>query len=197
VIPKCVGRRRDAASRMPTYRTAGSIPTQSVPTLRRWRSALPLRSAVPRLEHAEGQERASLVYALAAADSASLAGRAGVLWRDPRLRPTERLFPALLDSDRGIMLRTYRQMRTDFDGMAAAVPTSLVDILPLAARELCDVREVTGARELLGRAVAQYPSMQPTAARALEQIEVCAAERDAESAAAKSWFERVSRARGD
>ena len=152
---------------------------------------------LPRLEHAEGQERASLVYALAAADSASLAGRAGVLWRDPRLRPTERLFPALLDSDRGIMLRTYRQMRTDFDGMAAAVPTSLVDILPLAARELCDVREVTGARELLGRAVAQYPSMQPTAARALEQIEVCAAERDAESAAAKSWFERVSRARGD
>ncbi|OLD47067.1 MAG: hypothetical protein AUI48_05385 [Chloroflexi bacterium 13_1_40CM_2_68_14] len=148
---------------------------------------------LPRLEHTEGQERASLVYALAAADSPSLAGRAGTLWRDPRLRPTERLFPALLDYDRGIMLRTYRQMPRDFESMAAAVPASLVDILPLAARELCDARELTGARQLLGRVVAKYPSMQPTAARALEGIEVCAAERHADSAAAKSWFERIAR----
>ena len=133
------------------------------------------------------------MYALAAADSPSLAGRAGTLWRDPRLRPTERLFPALLDYDRGIMLRTYRQMPRDFESMAAAVPASLVDILPLAARELCDARELTGARQLLGRVVAKYPSMQPTAARALEGIEVCAAERHADSAAAKSWFERIAR----
>ncbi len=38
----------------------------------------------------------------------------------------------------------------------------------------------------------RHPSMRLSAARALEQGEVCAAERDAEKAAAKAWFERAA-----
>jgi hypothetical protein len=156
------------------------------------RGAALYEALLPRLEHAGGAERANLVYALALADSPPLAGRAGALWRDPRLRPVERIFPALLDYDRGIMRRTYARMRTDLDAMAAAVPTAFVSLLPLAAREVCDAEELARVREILERAVARHPSMRTSADRALEQIEVCLAEREAEETAARVWFERAA-----
>jgi len=78
--------------------------------------------------------------------------------------------------------------------MAAAAP-SFANLLPLAARELCDAHELVEVRELLGRAVGRHPAMGLSAARALEQIEVCVAERDAEKGAARAWFERAAGAR--
>ncbi len=79
--------------------------------------------------------------------------------------------------------------------MAAAVPPTFENVLPLAARELCDAGQLAEAQEILARAVERHPSMRRSAARALEQGEVCAAERDAEKAAAKAWFERAAAAR--
>ncbi len=46
--------------------------------------------------------------------------------------------------------------------------------------------QLAEARALLDRAVERHPAMRLSAARALEQGEVCAAERDAERAAAKA-----------
>ncbi|MFL5274374.1 MAG: hypothetical protein ACJ79E_20145, partial [Anaeromyxobacteraceae bacterium] len=150
-------------------------------------------AVLARLEGSDAEHRANLLYALATADSPSLSGRAGSLWRDPRLKPTERLFPALLDDDRGVMRRTYDQMSTAMDAMVAAIPPFHESQLALAAREICDSgAELARARDLLTDVVQRYPSMRTTAARALEHAEVCAAERDAERGAARAWFDGES-----
>jgi hypothetical protein len=149
-------------------------------------------SLLPRLARAEGSERQHLVEALALADAPALGGRPAALWRDPSLRPEERIYPALLDYDPAVMRRTYAQMRTDLDAMVSAVPSVLADQLPLAARELCDTRDLAEAHDVLDGAVARHPSMRAAAARALEQIEVCVTERAADEAAARAWFERAA-----
>jgi alanyl aminopeptidase len=143
---------------------------------------------LPRLADAAGTDRDHLVEALATASAPSLGGRPAGLWRDARLRPMERLFPALIDHDAGVMRRTYAQLRTDLDRMAAAVPSAFDGFLPLAARELCNEADLVEARRTLERAVARHPSMRGNAERALEQAKVCATERAAERVSAAAWF---------
>ncbi|HET7825686.1 MAG TPA: M1 family metallopeptidase, partial [Anaeromyxobacter sp.] len=57
---------------------------------------------LPRLASVRGSEREHLVEALALADAPALGARPAALWRDARLAPVERMFPALLDYDPGV-----------------------------------------------------------------------------------------------
>jgi hypothetical protein len=77
--------------------------------------------------------------------------------------------------------------------VVAALPPSDAHLLPLAVRELCNGSDVAAARTLFAGAVERHPQMRELAARALEQAEVCAAERDADGAAAREWFARAAR----
>jgi hypothetical protein len=80
----------------------------------------------------------------------------------------------------------------NLEEMLRAVPSSDAPSLPLAARELCDAAQLAEARALLARAVERHPPMRDFAARALEQAEVCAADREAEKGAARQWFVRAA-----
>lgn len=147
---------------------------------------------LPRLEVVRGADREHLLEALALADAPALGTRPAALWRDARLAPVERMYPALLDYDPGVLRRTYAQLRTDLDAMASAVPAGFEGQLPVAARELCSAAEIAEARDTLDRAVTKHPSMKVPAARALEQAEACAAERNADKDAARAWFRRAA-----
>lgn len=129
-----------------------------------------------------------ILWAVAGTEDPALAPRAAALWRDPRLRPNERLFRVLLSESSAARRRAFEQVRRHLNEITAIVPANFVSLLPLVAGSFCELRQLEEAKAVLGAAVERYPTMRLNATKALDLIRGCIAEREADLPAAQSWI---------
>ncbi len=137
---------------------------------------------------ADGRQRQDVLRALAVAQGPGLDRRAASLWREERIRPAERVSPVILTRWPAALRRVFPQVSASLDEMVPRIPAGAESFLPYAASGFCDAARLAEARRFLDRAVARYPSMRQNAAKVLEGIEVCIAERSANAPAAAAWF---------
>lgn len=135
----------------------------------------------------DGPKRRQVLLALSGAEDPALAVRAASLWRDPRLSPSERLL-VLLPEGTGPRRRSFEELREHLDEIVPMVPALWASLLPLAADRFCDAEQLADAQAVLDSAVARHPSMRLNAANTIERIRLCVAEREADGAAASTWF---------
>jgi len=138
--------------------------------------------------------RKNLVAALGRQDDPALAARAAGLWRGREVRRHEYryLFGALArhSAGRAAMLS---EVERDLDALGAALPGASLGFLPLAFAGGCEAAFAERLRAAFEPHLAAHPEMRRGLAQALEQIQICAAEREADGPAAAAFFAAAAR----
>lgn len=150
--------------------------------------------------------RERLLPALAASDDPDLARHfAAVVAGDdfPLLERVLALHDAhALRRDPAMVGRGLTLLEENLDAWAAGLPPFMAVRLPAMARGACSAADAARVEALFAGHAAALPGVEPMVARAVEQIRLCAAGRDADARPAAAWFARAvalrapSRARG-
>jgi alanyl aminopeptidase len=139
--------------------------------------------------------REKIVAALGLQVDRDLAARAAGLWRGREVKPHEyrHLFGALstLEAGREAMLA---EVERDLEGLARALPGGSLAFLPAVFAGGCEDAFAEGVRAALEPRVPAHPEMRRMLAQTLEQIRICAAEREEHRSEAGVWFARAARA---
>lgn len=135
--------------------------------------------------------RAKTIAALGAQDDPALAARAAALWRAPEVRPYELRYLLRTLSSRSAGREAFlAEVEKGFDALLAVLPPLAGSFLPLAFDQGCDSAFAERVLNAFEPRLKQHPEMRRATAQAVEQIQICAAEREAEGAAAARFFER-------
>lgn len=132
--------------------------------------------------------RQKIVGALGHQDDPALAARAAALWRGP-VKPHELryLFGALARHRAG-RAALLAEAERDLDALAAVLPGGTLTFFPLLLAGGCDTATAARVRAAFEPHLAAHPDVRRALAQALEQIHICAAEREADGAAAGVFF---------
>jgi alanyl aminopeptidase len=138
--------------------------------------------------------RPKLIGALATQQDPALAARAAALWRGPEVRSHELryLLPALGDLAAG-REALLAELERDLAGVAARLPAGRMTHLPGAMSRACDHALAGRVQRTFEPALVAHPEAVRPLARTLEQIRVCAAERDGDGAAIAAFFGGAAR----
>jgi alanyl aminopeptidase len=130
-------------------------------------------------------ERARVVYALLGHDAPALREPTRRLWRDPRLRRSDRTVWPLRETPAKALLDALAE---DFDGTLALFGMWTRTRLPLALRAHCGDGQEARLEAVFGAQVARHPEMRRSYDQALERARWCAAERAADGPAVAAWI---------
>jgi cytosol alanyl aminopeptidase len=154
-----------------------------------------LDAVVARLATVEDASlRQKIVQGLGLQADPALAARAAALWRGGVVKPHEfrYLFVSLssLSAGRAAILG---EVERDLDGLARAVPSGAIAFLPALFSGGCDAASAARVRAALEPRLDAHPEMRRKLSQALEQIRICAAEREADGPAAAAFFAGAAR----
>ncbi|HEY6002440.1 MAG TPA: ERAP1-like C-terminal domain-containing protein, partial [Anaeromyxobacter sp.] len=139
--------------------------------------------------------REKIVAALGLQIDRELAARAARLWQGREVKPHEyrHLFGELstLAAGREAMLA---EVERDLEGLGRALPGGSLAFLPALFAGGCEVAFADAVRAALEPHLPAHPEMRRMLAQALEQIRICAAEREEHRFEAGVWFARAARA---
>jgi hypothetical protein len=86
------------------------------------------------------------------------------------------------------------EVRRDLDGLAGVLPGGSLAFLPALFAQGCEAAFAQDVRAALEPHLPAHPEMRRMLAQALEEIRICAAEREAHRSEAGEWFARAARA---
>ncbi|WP_041453913.1 M1 family metallopeptidase [Anaeromyxobacter dehalogenans] len=140
--------------------------------------------------------RERLLPALAAADDPDLARRFAAVVAGDELPLLERV-GAVLDlhavrGDPAFAARRLALLAENVDAWAAGLPPFMAARLPAIASGACSGEDAARVEALFAGRAAALPGVEPMVARAVEQIRLCAAGREADAGPASAWFARAA-----
>jgi hypothetical protein len=144
-------------------------------------------AVVALLPDAEGDLREQLIAAAGATFDPALAARARRLWRDGGLRGGERWW---VHSYQGKWPELRQDVLADLeqhlDALLEALPEDIRARLPHAVATLCDPAAEARVAALFAPRLARWPELERSVTVTRERIRRCAAEREADGAAARA-----------